>query len=466
MVLLAVLNSTATAQTIKSTDVPQKVYDYVEFPPHFPGGVKIGMERVLSTKFHYPEEAWKSAKVKQTELSFIVRRDGAVVNVVTDESLHPSLAAELQRVLPQMPLWFPAYLNGQKMDARVGVTVDLVDRRTGLPYHLQTAIKSLERYTSHPHAPQPMGEEQLRTALNDLGALGDTYAEYRPTTVTMVRMLASLGEKERAVALIDRGTREYELLDPYRQVDGAPAIVSYRPGYTGKDDVLMHLQRAVAFDYCGRPSTARRAYDKVLQLAQTKLKTGDIGMPDFDRDDEGDRFLKREEIMEKMYYRLMNIDARQLSEEDMLRLTTVQRTPQNIIPIIEELTAAGTLHDVKLTQQKEEVKRLMNEEAHGRLKREDAADVYKLEVLAVLLRDGQPEAVAFIDRQLNEGTLRPGGKSALTKLRKQLATHAADLSDRDMLVRVVATYGPTKGDVTADDYYKAAHLLTSLFPLM
>lgn len=139
LALLVLGVSVAEAQTIKEVDIPQKIYDYVEFPPHFPGGVKMGMQRTLAQNFVYPDEAWQSSRVKQAEVNFIVRRDGTVTSVIVEGDLHPALVAELQRVIPKMPLWYPAYKSGQKIDARVGVVVNLVEQRTGLPYHLQTA---------------------------------------------------------------------------------------------------------------------------------------------------------------------------------------------------------------------------------------------------------------------------------------------------------------------------------------
>lgn len=464
LALLVLGVSLAEAQTIKEVDIPQKIYDYVEFPPHFPGGVKMGMQRTLAQNFVYPDEAWQSSRVKQAEVNFIVRRDGTVTSVIVEGDLHPALVAELQRVIPKMPLWYPAYKSGQKIDARVGVVVNLVEQRTGLPYHLQTAAKSLERYTAHSYTPRPMTRQQMEQAVAELGVIGDVYLEYKPTAIAINRLRASLGDVEQAAVQMDRSAREYEHLNPYRQVDGAPAILGFRPGYCGKDDVAMQLQRAVAYDLAGREATARRAYDKVLQLAETKIKTGDIGLP-VDAEDESLRFLQTEDLMDKMFYRLTYIDSDQLTPEDQTRLATVQRTPQNIIPIIEDLIASGRLKDVKVAQQKDQIKQMLNETAHGKVDKGDQGRLYAVEVLAVCLRDGVDAASEYVARRLAEGGLRGAGKAQLTKVQKQLRAHAAELADHSLLVRVVGTYGPVIGDAGADAYYRAAEALNDVFPM-
>ena len=43
--------------------------------------------------------------------------------------------------------------------------------------------------------------------------------------------------------------------------------------------------------------------------------------------------------------------------------------------------------------------------------------------------------------------------------------NAADLSNRDMLVRVMATYAPLSGSDDCDDYYRTAAVLADTFPV-
>jgi len=461
---MALLTVTASAQVIKTVDIPQKVYDYVEFPPHYAGGVKAGIQRLFEQKFQYPEEAWKSAKVKQTEVSFLVRRDGTIVGVETDEALHPALADELKRVLPQMPKWFPAYLNGQRIDARVGLVINIVDPKTGMPYHLQTAIKSLERYTAHPHATEAMTPQQLETALSDLRVINEAYDEYKPTAITTAKLYASLGKKEEAVKFIDHASREYALLDPGRQNEQMP-ILSYRPGYTGKNDVALQLQRAIEYDYFGRASSARRDYDATLALAARKIAHGDIGQPDLEKEKQDEQWLRIEELMDKMFYRLTFINDRQLTDDDRIRLTTVQRTPQNIIPVIEDIIGQGRIKDVKVIQQKEQIKQLANEQAHGKVSSEDVGNLYATQALIVCLRDGYQAAHDYVTKVLEKGGLANGGKKALKKVLKKMNANAAGLSNRDMLVRVMATYAPLSGSDDCDDYYRTAAALADTFPV-
>ncbi|MBQ8046326.1 MAG: hypothetical protein IJ196_00135 [Prevotella sp.] len=462
---LALMAMPSLAQTIKTADIPQKVYDYVEFPPHFPSGVRKGMETLFSQRFHYPEEAWKAAKVKETEVSFIVRRDGTVTSVVTDERLHPALADELKAVIPRMPLWYPAYLNGQKIDARVGMTVSLVDTKTGVPYHLKSLVKSIEGYTSVGYVPKPMSASQLATAIAELNKVASVYPEHKPTAVTLSRMQASLGETEAAVLTIDRSAREYELLNPWRTAQDMSAMLAYRPGYNGKDDVAIQLQRAVAFDWAGRENTARRAYDKALQLAQLKVTTGDIGVPVFDEDEQTERAFKRSSLMTDLFYRLDFMDGEQLDDADKARLVTIQRTPENIVPIVDEFIKSGKLKDVKTAQLNERIKKLVNEDARGPVNKRDVQNLYATQVLIVCLRDGQQSALSYVDQLLREDSLRAGARKTLTALRRQLVAHAQQLSNRRQLLRPLACYAPLADDVDTADFHRAAEVLSAVFPL-
>ena len=432
------------AQKSNEVDITLKVYDPVDFPPHFPNGLNQGLDKFLAQHFRYPEEAWQAEKVKEAEVSFIIRKDGSLCSVETPEGLHPALAEALKTTLPKMPLWFPGYKNTQKVDARVGCVIPLVNRRTGVPYHLRPLIEKTRRYTDMAEA-KPLSPVMMADAVKELDEVFAFYPEHKETPVALTRMLVSQGKAEDAVMRIDRSAREYSRLNLWRDAEAAKALV-YRPGYNGRNEIALHLQLAMTLDMADRQDRAHRQYERVIALIDEKLRTHDIGSPSLKESDEEEMFWQNENLIEQLQFRLKYAEGTRLTDEDWARLTTVQQTSANLIPIVEQFVAEGKVGTSSRTARiLNQLKALQVERATGRTTSKDLRSLAGVKVLAVYLCDGLSAALQFTEQAMAD---KPADKSVYAKLNRQMQAHQSQLADRLKAVRALASYPDSSTDTT------------------
>lgn len=95
---------------------------YLEKPPVFRGGIEK-MYAYISKHFKYPRELKQRINGKIV-LSFVVEKDGSIVEATIKESVHPLLDAEGVRVLKSMPKWEPGMQEGKPV--RVMYTVPIL----------------------------------------------------------------------------------------------------------------------------------------------------------------------------------------------------------------------------------------------------------------------------------------------------------------------------------------------------
>jgi TonB family protein len=109
-----------TAYSNKSTNTPvktevslqqDKVYEKVEQMPVFPGGDQALMQYIIK-EVKYPEEAKKAGIQGKVYVSFVVSKDGNVMNAKIARSANPSLDKEALRVISAMPKWTPGKEKG------------------------------------------------------------------------------------------------------------------------------------------------------------------------------------------------------------------------------------------------------------------------------------------------------------------------------------------------------------------
>jgi TonB family protein len=91
-----------------------KVYDFVEEMPSFPGGLKALMEWIQRNQ-RKPE----GDPVGRCILNFVVEKDGSLSEIkVVRSSGEEKLDEEAIRLLKTMPRWTPGKLNGEKVRCR------------------------------------------------------------------------------------------------------------------------------------------------------------------------------------------------------------------------------------------------------------------------------------------------------------------------------------------------------------
>jgi protein TonB len=96
----------------------------VQTSPEFPGGVKgwLGyLEKKLNKDLPYKNGA--PVGKYEVEVSFIISKDGSVLDVKAINDPGFGLANEAIRVLEQSPKWKPATQNGRNIIYRNNITI-------------------------------------------------------------------------------------------------------------------------------------------------------------------------------------------------------------------------------------------------------------------------------------------------------------------------------------------------------
>lgn len=95
----------------------------VEKRASFPGGPSE-MNKYLSRAIRYPEDASDNGIQGRVIVSFVVNRDGSIVNVEVLRGVHPSLDAEAMRVVKAMPKWTPASQQGKTVRSKFTLPIN------------------------------------------------------------------------------------------------------------------------------------------------------------------------------------------------------------------------------------------------------------------------------------------------------------------------------------------------------
>lgn len=100
-----------------------QIFTIVEDMPEFPGGNEA-LLKFLADNIRYPESA-KADKVEgRVVLSFVIDKDGSVINIKVIRSINAAIDAEAIRVVKSMPKWTPGKQRGKPV--RVNYTLPIV----------------------------------------------------------------------------------------------------------------------------------------------------------------------------------------------------------------------------------------------------------------------------------------------------------------------------------------------------
>lgn len=83
-----------------------RIFDIVEDSPEFPGGMDACM-KWLGEHIKYPSICQEQGIQGRVMVSFVVNKDGSIVDVKTVRSPDPYLTKEAERVVKMMPRWKP-----------------------------------------------------------------------------------------------------------------------------------------------------------------------------------------------------------------------------------------------------------------------------------------------------------------------------------------------------------------------
>lgn len=101
----------------------EEIFMVVEESPEFPGGVQALLE-YLRKNIKYPQICKDNNIQGRVLISFVVNKDGAIVDPEIVKSVHPSLDKEALRVISGMPNWKPGAQRGKPVRVKYTVPVN------------------------------------------------------------------------------------------------------------------------------------------------------------------------------------------------------------------------------------------------------------------------------------------------------------------------------------------------------
>ena len=100
----------------------QQIFTVVEKQPEFPGGT-AELFKYLNKAIKYPVIAQENGIQGRVVCSFVVNRDGSIVDIQVMRGVDPSLDKEAMRVISEMPKWKPGEQRGKPVRVRFTLPV-------------------------------------------------------------------------------------------------------------------------------------------------------------------------------------------------------------------------------------------------------------------------------------------------------------------------------------------------------
>jgi periplasmic protein TonB len=101
---------------------PEKIVDFPEEQPSFPGGEEE-MMRFIQKNIKYPEMAIQMGDQGRVYVQFVVETDGKITQVQTVRGVTTELDKEAERVVKSMPAWTPGKQRGRPVRVRYTVPI-------------------------------------------------------------------------------------------------------------------------------------------------------------------------------------------------------------------------------------------------------------------------------------------------------------------------------------------------------
>lgn len=113
----------------KGTNPGDEVFTVVEDMPEYPGGTNALLE-FISKNVRYPEEARKNNIEGRVILSFIVNKEGRVVDPQVVRGVSPELDQEALRVIGQMGKWTPGKQRGVPVNVKYTLPISFRNQKS------------------------------------------------------------------------------------------------------------------------------------------------------------------------------------------------------------------------------------------------------------------------------------------------------------------------------------------------
>ena len=107
---------------VVEVDDDERIYEVVEENAQFPGGDEACM-KWLAEHLKYPSVCQEQGVQGRVFVSFVVNKDGSIVDVEIKRSPDPNLSKEAERVVKSMPKWKPARQGNRTVRSRFNLPV-------------------------------------------------------------------------------------------------------------------------------------------------------------------------------------------------------------------------------------------------------------------------------------------------------------------------------------------------------
>ena len=114
--------TTGPVGPVVEVDDDERIYEVVEENAQFPGGDEACM-KWLAEHLKYPSICQEQGVQGRVFVSFVVNKDGSIVDVEIKRSPDPNLSKEAERVVKSMPKWKPARQGNRTVRSRFNLPV-------------------------------------------------------------------------------------------------------------------------------------------------------------------------------------------------------------------------------------------------------------------------------------------------------------------------------------------------------
>lgn len=148
--IILCLAMVGTLQPLRATILQQddKIYDKVDTPPAFPGGVEAMFE-YLGKAIVYPVEAQAKGIQGRVIVQFVIDKKGNLITPQIIRGIDPLLDMEALRVVSSMPTWTPGLLKGKAVSVRFTLPIMFQltnhDKTTATPNNMDKAVEKSSR---------------------------------------------------------------------------------------------------------------------------------------------------------------------------------------------------------------------------------------------------------------------------------------------------------------------------------
>ena len=114
--------ATQTKEPQKTDQAQDQVFVVVEQMPEFPGG-ELALREFIAKEVKYPDDAIKAKTQGKVFITFVVSKEGKVIDPKIARGVSPSIDAEALRVVKSLPIWKPGQQKG--VNVAVSYTVPI-----------------------------------------------------------------------------------------------------------------------------------------------------------------------------------------------------------------------------------------------------------------------------------------------------------------------------------------------------